>query len=408
MASWKLLMASWRLLMASWKAAHGLVEATHGLVEATHGLVEATHGLVEATHGLVEATHGLVEGHSWPRGRLLMASWEATMASWRPLMASWRATHGLVEATHGLVEANHGLVEATHGFMKANHSLLWKPIMASWEANHGFMEANHGLAEANHGLVEANHGLVEANHSLAEPIIASRRPIMASRSPFTASRSPPTYQFWPLPFPPRGPQQLSTTACYRPKRSHLRRRMGSGGSRGLQNRCFGAEASRVGSIPTRLRQGAALDSLFNGQRRRVVDPMVAAHPRCRAGVASARSSGMALFLAGPTRGTGGTGNSSAAMARTTAVRLRALHTDAFSLLRRIGARTAARPIDAQSCESFFAVVDFDAEDENLYLFDGDGGLLCAGASANNQAIFLAGQHGSSGSCNRGGSSRASR
>ncbi|HEX7680201.1 MAG TPA: ATP-binding protein [Thermoanaerobaculia bacterium] len=80
------------------------------------------------------------------------------------------------------------------------------------------------------------------------------------------------------------------------------------------------------------------------------------------------------------------------MARTTAVRLRALHTDAFSLLRRIGARTAARPIDAQSCESFFAVVDFDAEDENLYLFDGDGRLLCAGTSPNNQAVFLAGQH----------------
>lgn len=80
------------------------------------------------------------------------------------------------------------------------------------------------------------------------------------------------------------------------------------------------------------------------------------------------------------------------MARTTAVRLRALHTDAFSLLRRIGARTAARQIDAQSCESFFAVVDFDAEDENLYLFDSDGRLLCAGTSANNQAVILAGQH----------------
>ncbi|HXA20387.1 MAG TPA: ATP-binding protein [Thermoanaerobaculia bacterium] len=80
------------------------------------------------------------------------------------------------------------------------------------------------------------------------------------------------------------------------------------------------------------------------------------------------------------------------MARTTAVRLRELHTDAFSLLRRIGARTASRQIDAQSCESFFAVVDFDSEDENLYLFDGDGRLLCAGTSANNQAVNLAGQH----------------
>jgi signal transduction histidine kinase len=79
-------------------------------------------------------------------------------------------------------------------------------------------------------------------------------------------------------------------------------------------------------------------------------------------------------------------------ARATAVRIRALHEDASSLLQRIAARPAARQIDAQSCESLFAVVDFDTQDENLYLFDGDGRLLCAGTSAKNQAIFLAGQH----------------
>jgi signal transduction histidine kinase len=79
-------------------------------------------------------------------------------------------------------------------------------------------------------------------------------------------------------------------------------------------------------------------------------------------------------------------------ARATAVRIRALHEDASSLLQRIAARPAVRQIDAQSCESLFAVVDFDAQDENLYLFDRDGHLLCAVTSAKNQAIFLAGQH----------------
>ena len=79
-------------------------------------------------------------------------------------------------------------------------------------------------------------------------------------------------------------------------------------------------------------------------------------------------------------------------ARATAVRIRALHEDASSLLRRIAARAAVRRIDAQSCESLFAVVDFDSQDENLYLFDGDGHLLCAGASEKNQPAFVAGQH----------------
>lgn len=78
-------------------------------------------------------------------------------------------------------------------------------------------------------------------------------------------------------------------------------------------------------------------------------------------------------------------------ARATAVRIRALQEDASSLLRRIAVRAAARPIDAQSCESLFAVVDFDSQDENLYLFDGDGHLLCAGTSEKNQPAFLAGQ-----------------
>jgi len=79
-------------------------------------------------------------------------------------------------------------------------------------------------------------------------------------------------------------------------------------------------------------------------------------------------------------------------ARATAVRIRALHEDASSLLRRIAVRAAARPIDAQSCESLFAVVDFDSQDENLYLFDGEGRLVCGGTSEKKQAAFLAGQY----------------
>jgi len=53
------------------------------------------------------------------------------------------------------------------------------------------------------------------------------------------------------------------------------------------------------------------------------------------------------------------------------------------------ARAGARQIDAQSCESLFAVVDFDTRDENLYLFDGEGRALCAGISENKQDIGVA-------------------
>jgi len=80
------------------------------------------------------------------------------------------------------------------------------------------------------------------------------------------------------------------------------------------------------------------------------------------------------------------------IARATALHLRALHADAFSLLQRLAVRPAARQIDAQSCESLFAVVDFDVRDENLFLFDADGHLLCAGPSENDQAINPAAQN----------------
>jgi signal transduction histidine kinase len=80
------------------------------------------------------------------------------------------------------------------------------------------------------------------------------------------------------------------------------------------------------------------------------------------------------------------------IARATALRLRALHSDAFSLLQRLAARPAARQLDAQSCESLFAFADFDVRDENLFLFDAGGHLLCAGASENEPAVTLAAQH----------------
>src|SRR5216684_515406 len=167
------------------------LESNHGLLEPIHGVVEPIHGVVEPIHGVVEPIHGLVE----------------------PI-------HGLVEPIHGLVEPIHGLVE---------------PI-------HGLVESIHGLAEPIHGLVESADlpvlavpvssmaGVGTENASLAPAIVSIQR---ARRTAYRVIR-----------VTRRGPQRLSTTACYRPKRSHPRRRMGSGGSRGLQNRCFGAEASK--------------------------------------------------------------------------------------------------------------------------------------------------------------------
>jgi hypothetical protein len=38
-------------------------------------------------------------------------------------------------------------------------------------------------------------------------------------------------------------------------------------------------------------------------------------------------------------------------------------------------------IDAGSCASLMLVIDFDVRDENLFLFDGGGHLLCAGCGA---------------------------
>jgi signal transduction histidine kinase len=64
------------------------------------------------------------------------------------------------------------------------------------------------------------------------------------------------------------------------------------------------------------------------------------------------------------------------IARATAARLRDMNADGLSLLQRI----AARQIDAGSCQSLMPVIDFDVRDENLFLFDAGGHLLCAGES----------------------------
>jgi signal transduction histidine kinase len=62
------------------------------------------------------------------------------------------------------------------------------------------------------------------------------------------------------------------------------------------------------------------------------------------------------------------------IARATSERLQEMHADGLSLLQRI----AARPIDARPCQSLLPIIDFDLRDENLFLFDANGRLLCAG------------------------------
>src|SRR5258706_8917583 len=130
---------------------------------------------------------------------------------------------------------------------------LWRPSMASWRPSMALWRPSMDIVEAKHGLVEPIHGLVESFHGLAEsadlPVLAVPVPSMAGVGTENASLTPAMCRFsvraGRLDSPrSSATQQPSTTACYRPKRSHPRRRMGSGGSRGLQNRCFGAEASK--------------------------------------------------------------------------------------------------------------------------------------------------------------------
>jgi len=67
------------------------------------------------------------------------------------------------------------------------------------------------------------------------------------------------------------------------------------------------------------------------------------------------------------------------VAHGTALRLREQNADASSLLKRLAERPAFRNFDAAACESLFAVIDFEPEDENLFFFLPDGRLLCSGS-----------------------------
>lgn len=67
------------------------------------------------------------------------------------------------------------------------------------------------------------------------------------------------------------------------------------------------------------------------------------------------------------------------VAHSTALHLREQSADANGLLARLAERPAFRNFDAAACESLFAVVDFEPEDENLFFFLPDGRLLCSGS-----------------------------
>jgi len=67
------------------------------------------------------------------------------------------------------------------------------------------------------------------------------------------------------------------------------------------------------------------------------------------------------------------------VAHSTALRLREQNADANGLLDRLAERPAFRNFDAAACESLFAVIDFEPEDENLFFFLPDGRLLCSGS-----------------------------
>jgi len=66
------------------------------------------------------------------------------------------------------------------------------------------------------------------------------------------------------------------------------------------------------------------------------------------------------------------------IARATAARMRDLHTDSLDLLERMAARPQIRELDPAACGAILEAADFDPQDENLFLFDPTGRILCAG------------------------------
>ncbi len=65
------------------------------------------------------------------------------------------------------------------------------------------------------------------------------------------------------------------------------------------------------------------------------------------------------------------------VATSAGARLRTLHTESLSLLRRIAARPAVRDFDGATCDTAFVVVDVLPQYADLFFFDARGSLVCA-------------------------------
>jgi len=69
------------------------------------------------------------------------------------------------------------------------------------------------------------------------------------------------------------------------------------------------------------------------------------------------------------------------IARTTAARMRSLHTDSVALMKEMAARPSIRNFDRAPCDSLFAIVDFFPQYADLLLFDRAGTLVCGAQPA---------------------------
>jgi signal transduction histidine kinase len=69
------------------------------------------------------------------------------------------------------------------------------------------------------------------------------------------------------------------------------------------------------------------------------------------------------------------------VARTTAARMRSLHTESVALMREMTARPGIRNLDRAPCDSLFAIIDFFPQYADLLLFDATGNLVCAAQPA---------------------------
>ncbi len=69
------------------------------------------------------------------------------------------------------------------------------------------------------------------------------------------------------------------------------------------------------------------------------------------------------------------------IARTTASRMRLLHTDSLALMRDMAARPRIRDLDRAPCDPLFVIVDFFPQYADLLLFDRAGSLVCGAQPA---------------------------